>query len=199
MKVGEARATYGAQLKEYNKQKFKLAQQKKALEEKMNRTENGAVVYADEAAKLELMYSALDEKQEEYQKYMDQLMGQWEMEFDRVAMEQQKDSAKETGQDLGKILTVARRIMHGDIVPQSDEKKLMEYDGDLYQMAKNIGAMAKLKKKKKYDSLWEEKEKKEQEDPMKAADGQDAISDGPEIVDVGEVMAAATDTAEMQE
>lgn len=196
MKVGEARATYGAQLKEYNKQKFKLAQQKKALEEKMSRTENGAVVYADEAAKLELMYSALDEKQEEYQKYMDQLMGQWEMEFDRVAMEQQKDSAKETGQDLGKILTVARRIMHGDIVPQSDEKKLMEYDGDLYQMAKNIGAMAKLKKKKKYDSLWEEKEKKEQEDPMETADGQDAISGAPEVVDVGEVMDAATDTAE---
>lgn len=196
MKVGDARAAYGAQLKEYNKQKFKLAQQKKALEEKMNRTENGAVVYADEAAKLELMYSALDEKQEEYQKYMDQLMGQWEMEFDRVAMEQQKDSAKEAGEDLGKILTVARRIMHGDIVPQSDEKKLMEYDGDLYQMAKNIGAMAKLKKKKKYDSLWEEKEKKEQEDPMETADGQDAISGAPEVVDVGEVMAAATDTAE---
>ena len=86
--------------------------------------------------------------------------------------------------------------MHGDIVPQSDEKKLMEYDGDLYQMAKNIGAMAKLKKKKKYDSLWEEKEKKEQEDPMETADGQDAISGAPEVVDVGEVMAAATDTAE---
>ncbi len=67
-------------------------------------------------------------------------------------------------------MTVARRIMHGDQVPMQDEKKLMEYDKDLYIMAKNAGMMARLEKRKKYDSLWEDEEKKEHEDPMEAAD-----------------------------
>ena len=44
------------------------------------------------------------EKQEEYQKYMNQLMGQWEAEFNRVNAEQQKESAKEYGEEMGKIL-----------------------------------------------------------------------------------------------
>ena len=47
-------------------------------------------------------------------------------------------------------MTVARRLMHGDQVPMQDEKKLMEYDKDLYIMAKNAGMMARLEKRKKY-------------------------------------------------
>ena len=64
-------------------------------------------------------------------------------------------------------MTVARRLMHGDQVPMQDEKKLMEYDKDLYIMAKNAGMMARLEKRKKYDSLWEDEEKKEHEDRWK--------------------------------
>ena len=44
---------------------------------------------------------------------------------------------------------MARRIMHGDQVPAGDERKLMEFDSHLYQMAKNIGALAKSKERKK--------------------------------------------------
>ena len=80
--------------------------------------------------------------------------------------------AKDYGEEMGKIMTVARRIMHGDQVPMQDEKKLMEFDKDLYIMAKNAGMMAQLKERKKYDSLWEDEEKKEYEDPMEAAIGE---------------------------
>lgn len=190
MKVAEARSTYSAQLRSYNEQKFKLAKQRQELDEKIKTTENGSVIYANEAATLELVYNAVEEKQNEYQEYMDQLMGQWNAKFNEVASKQQADAAKEYGEEMGKLITVARRIMQGDIVPQSDEKKLMEFDRDLYQMAKNIGMLAKMKDKKEYDSLWDE-EKKEYEDPMEAANEEEAFASGPEIVSVEDTMAAA--------
>ena len=195
MKVAEARSTYSAQLRSYHEQKFKLAKQRQELDEKIKTTENGSVIYANEAATLELVYNAVEEKQNEYQEYMDQLMGQWTAKFNEVASKQQADAAKEYGEEMGKLITVARRIMHGDIVPQSDEKKLMEFDRDLYQMAKNIGALAKMKDKKEYDSLWDE-EKKEYEDPMEVANGEEAFTSGPEIVSVEDTMAAAAPVEE---
>ena len=190
MKVAEARSTYSAQLRSYHEQKFKLAKQRQELDDKIKTTENGSVIYANEAATLELVYNAVEEKQNEYQEYMDQLMGQWNAKFNEVASKQQADAAKEYGEEMGKLITVARRIMHGDIVPQSDEKKLMEFDRDLYQMAKNIGMLAKMKDKKEYDSLWDE-EKKEYEDPMEAANEEEAFASGPEIVSVEDTIAAA--------
>ena len=199
MKVGEARQTYSAQLKAYNEQKYKLSVQRKELKEKMENTENGAELYADEAATLELTYNAVSEKYDEYKDYMDQLMDQWEVKFNAVAADQQADAAKDYGQEMGKILQVARRIMHGDIVPMSDEKKLLDFDKDLYQMAKSIGAMAKLEKRKKYKSLWEDEEKKEYDDPAEVADDQDAFGSGPEVVSVEATMEAATADAGSQE
>lgn len=62
MKIGEARGIYSTQLKSYNEQKFLLAQQKQELEEKIKKTENGAEIFADEAATLELKYNAVSEK-----------------------------------------------------------------------------------------------------------------------------------------
>lgn len=118
-------------------------------------------------------------------------MEQWNSKFNSVVAKQQGEVAKDYGEEMGKIMTVARRIMHGDQVPMQDEKKLMEFDKDLYIMAKNAGMMAQLKERKKYDSLWEDEEKKEYEDPMEAADAEEAFADGPEVVSVESVMEAA--------
>ena len=85
-------------------------------------------------------------------------------------------------------MEVARRIMKGGIVPASDEKKLMEYSMELYQSAKSIGAMVRNKDKEEYDSLWKDEEEKSYEDPMEVADNTEAFSDGPEIVDVADIM-----------
>ena len=85
-----------------------------------------------------MQYNAVAEKQDEYQDYVDQLMEQWESKFNSVAAKQQDEAAKDYGEEMGKIMTVARRIMHGDIVPAQDEKKLMEFDKDLYMMAKQL-------------------------------------------------------------
>ena len=191
MKIEDARVRYNVQIKTYYSKQKELYAQKQKLEEKIKTTENGAEVYKDESAILELQYSAVDEKRQEYQDYMDKLMEQWRMISDKIASKQQSDAMADQAKEMNKIMLVARRIMHGDKVPAKDEKKLMEFDKDLYIMAKNAGMMAQLKERKKYDSLWEDEEKKEYEDPMEAADAEEAFADGPEVVSVESVMEAA--------
>lgn len=193
LNIGEARGRYGALLKSYNEEKFKLSQQRKQLDERINSTENGKELYGEEAATLELKYNAVKDKQDEYQKYMNDIMEQWQVQFDKVAAKQQARNAKEYGAELGKIMEVARRIIHGDTVPASDEKKLMEFDSDLYQMAKSAGEMAKRlnDKRKKYKSLWEDEEDKTYEDPMESADSKELDGCGPDVVSVQETMDAA--------
>ena len=41
---------------------------------------------------------------------------------------QQGEAMKDYYRDMAKVMEVARRLMKGDIVPSTDEKKLMEYN-----------------------------------------------------------------------
>ena len=74
MKIEDARVRYNVQIKTYYSKQKELYAQKQKLEEKIKTTENGAEVYKDESAILELQYNAVDEKRQEYQDYMDKLM-----------------------------------------------------------------------------------------------------------------------------
>lgn len=193
MKIAEARQLYSTQIKAYREQQIALNKQKKELEEKMNSEKDGNVVYANEAATLELTIKAVEEQKNEYQKYMDKLLQQWSVTANMESAKQQGEAMEEYVEDLAKIMEVARRIMKGGIVPPTDEQKLMEYSMELYQAAKNIGALAQKKEKEEYESLWEEEDDpKVQEDPMEAADNTEAFSSGPAIVEVEDTMAAAT-------
>ena len=185
MKIGEAKQTYGVQIKEYfNKQK-ELDTEKKALDRKIRTTENGTVVFQNEAAILELQYNAVSDKRQEYQDYMDKLSEQWANVANMVSSEPQGDAMADAAEELGKIMEVAKRIMHGDKVPATDEKKLMEYDWKLYSMAKNAAAMLEMQEKRKeHKSLWEDEEEKTYADPMEVADNTEAFADGPAVVDV---------------
>ncbi len=192
MKIEEARQVYSAQIKAYHEKQKELSKQKKELESKINTTPNGKTIYANEAATLELTMEAVEEKQTEYKEYMEKLMEQWSATTNMISTEQQNEAMKEHVADLAKVLEVARRLMKGAIVPAKDEKKLMEFSMEMYQAAKNIGAMAKKKEKEEYDSLWDDKEKNttEQEDPMEVANNAEAFAKGPEIVDVAETVAS---------
>lgn len=192
MKISEARRLYNAQIKDYREQQLVLSKQKKELEKKMNSEKDGKIIYANEAASLELTMKAVEEKKSEYQKYMDRLLQQWSAIAGMESSKQQGEAMEEYAIDMGKIMEVARRIMQGGVVPPTDEKKLMEYSMELYQAAKNIGAMMRQKEKEEYDSLWKEKEENTvQEDPMEIADNSEAFAQGPSIVDVADTMAAA--------
>ena len=197
MKISEARQLYSTQMKSYREQQVVLNKQKKELEEKMNSQKDGNIVYANEAATLELTIKAVEDKEDEYQKYMDKLMQQWSAVANMESAKQQGEAMEEYVEDLGKIMEVARRIMQGGIVPQTDEKKLMEYSMELYQAAKNIGAMIK-KEREEYDSLWEEEEEKSPaKDPSEVADNTEAFASGPAIVEVAETMESVSESIDI--
>ena len=187
MKISEARQRYNTQIKAYQEQKVVLSRQKLELEDKMNSVPDGKTIYANGAAILELTMKAVDEKQTEYKDYMNKLLEQWNATADMISAEQQGDAMEEYAQDLGKIIEVARRIMKGGVVPAKDEKKLMEYSMEMYQTAKNIGAMVKQREKEEYDSLWGDEGEKEYKDPIETADNTEAFAAGPEIVDVADL------------
>ena len=94
-------------------------------------------------------------------------------------------------EDLGKIMEVARRLMKGDIVPSTDEKKLIDYNDKLYQMAKNMGEMAKAEKRKKHKSLWEDEEEKQYDDPEEVANNKEAQGEAPQLVSASDIMSGA--------
>lgn len=194
MKIEEARQTYNVQLKTYYDKQRELHRQRQELDEKIKTTENGSIIYENEAARLELQYNAVSEKRQEYQDYMNKIMEQWGNTFDKLVADQQADAYADAAKDMQKIMLVARRIMHGDKVPAKDEKKLMEFDYKLYAMAKSAGAMAKLRDRKEHKSLWEDEEKKESLDAKEVADNTEVFADGPEVIDVAEVVDAAAST-----
>ena len=184
MKIAEARQRYSAQIKTYHEQQTVLSKKKQELEEKMNSVPNGKTIYANEAAILELTMAEVEEKKAECQEYMNRLQKQWAGIANMVSAEQQAEAMEEYVDDLGKIMEVARRFMKGGIVPATDEKKLMEYSMEMYQAAKNIGAMVKQREREKYDSLWEEEDKDGQTecvDPMETADNAEPFADGPKL------------------
>ncbi len=193
MKIVEARQIYSSQIRAYQEQKSALLKQKQDLEKKINTTPDGKSVYANEAAILELTMKAVDEKQTEYQKYMDKLSEQWMATANMVSAKQQGEAMEDYVVDMGKVMEVARRLMRGAIVPASDERKLMEYSMELYQAAKNMGAMVRQKKKEEYDSLWKDDDgPTEYEDPMEVADNAESFAAGPEVVDVADTVASVS-------
>ena len=194
MKIGEAQQLYREQVQAYRTQKSAMSKQLETLRTKMENSADGQAKYGEEAATLELTLKALDEKQKEYQDYLSQLTEQYCAYWNATVAEQQKDASAEYAADMGKILLVARRIMKGDIVPLSDEKKLMDFSMDMYQIAKNVGAMAQREKREKHKSLWEDEEKKEYDDPQEVAENAQVSGSGPEIVDVADTMASVAPT-----
>ena len=193
MKIAEARQLYSMQIKAYHEQHTALFKQKKELEEKMKNEENGSIIDANEAATLELSIKAVEEQKSQYQEYMDKLTQQWNAVANMEVAKQQGEAMEEYAVDLAKIMEVARRIMKGGIVPPTDEQKLMEYSMELYQAAKNIGALVK-KEKEEYESLWEDDEEKTvAEDPTEIADNAEAFDSGPTIVEVADTMASVSE------
>ena len=191
-KIGEAQSIYREQVQRYRKEKADVSKQLQNLRKRMEATPEGAERYGSEAATLELTLEALDEKQEEYQDYLDQLADQYCAYWNATVADQQADAAEEYAVDMAKIMEVAHRIMRGAIVPASDEKKLMEYSEEIYQTAKSVGAMVRRQKKEKYDSLWGDEEEKEYDDPREVAENAEA-ADGPEIVAAADVAASVAE------
>lgn len=199
MKIGEAQEIYREQLEAYRAQKSIVSKQLQELRSRMETSADSQEKYGAEAATLELTLNALDEKQKEYQDYLDELSEQYCAYWNAAVAEQQADAGKEYAAEMGKILEVARRIMRGAIVPAADEKKLMEFSEEMYQTAKSIGTMVQRQKREKYDSLWGDEEEKKYADPEEAAENAQVASEGPEIVDVAAAMASVAPESNLEQ
>lgn len=199
MKIGEAKPIYYANRKELVDQMRSLSKQKEEADKKYKLT--GESAFSEQAATLEISLDATKQAFEENQKVIDSLMEQWANISNMESSKQQGEAMKEIAADMGKIMTVFRRLAHGDTVPQTDEKKLMEYDDKMYQMAKNMQMLAQQmeKERKKHKSLWEDEEKEAPDDPMEIADNTEYAGELPdiEIPDVStDVDGAAVDMSE---
>lgn len=81
-----------------------------------------------------------------------------QMQAQMAAQKTQVAASEKSAKDLAKIMAVYRAMTNGDIVPASDEKKLMDYDSDLYQAAKLAQAIAQQQERKEHESQWDEEE-----------------------------------------
>ena len=181
MKIAEAQPIYYANRKKLVEQTRTLYAQKKDAEQKYRLT--GDTKFSEEAATLELSLQETNKAFEENQKVVDSLMEQWCAVSNMESAKQAGEAMEKSAADMGKVIMVFRRLANGDIVPQTDEKKLMEYDFKMYQVAKNMQMMAQQaeKERKKHKSLWEDEEETTPEDPTEIADNTEYSGTLPDI------------------
>ncbi|MCM1266555.1 MAG: hypothetical protein NC302_01510 [Bacteroidales bacterium] len=190
MKIGEAQKLYRQQLSLLRGQKSDFVKQQKENREKMETAqkkseEQGVIFELSEAylAREKELQEKIDELSgqiKDNEKTLDDLIEQEVGIFNSVVGEQQADAMREYGEEMAKCLEIARRISNGDRVPAQDEKKLMDFDMEIYQMAKEMAAMNMDKKHKEWDSLWGEEEEKEYEDPFEASQNAETNVEMPE-------------------
>jgi hypothetical protein len=200
MKIKEARQAYTAQLDVLRNRQRKLLKEKEKNDMHLKYSTqdaawnggSGVVIdlseeYRKRAQELQEKIDQVKEQIEEHVKLRDQVI---EMEVGIANAEvakQQGEAMQEYGEEVAKCLEIARRIANGDKVPASDEKKLMDFNMEVYMAAKNMAVMNADKKHKEYDSLWEEKEEKgESPDPMEIADDTEINVELPDIGVEGE-------------
>ncbi len=179
MKIGEAQKAYRQQLGLLRGQKRDYVNQQKENREKMEearkKSEAQGVTfelsdaYLQREKELQEKIDELSGQIKDNEKTLDDLIEQEVGIFNSMVAEQQGDAMKEYGEEMAKCLEIARRIGRGDRVPAQDEKKLMDFNMEIYQMAKEMAAMNMEGKHKEWDSLWGEEEEKEYEDPFEAS------------------------------
>lgn len=193
MKIGEAQKAYRQQLSLLRGQKSDFVKQQKENREKMEAAKKKS---EEQGVTFELSEAYL-EREKELQEKIDELSGQIKKDektlddlieqevgiFNSVASKQQADAMKEYGEEMAKCLEIARRISRGDRVPAQDEKKLMDFNMDIYKMAKEMAAMNMEGEHEEWDSLWGEEEEKEYDDPREVSENAETNVEMPESME----------------
>lgn len=175
--------------REENRKKMEEAQKKS---EELGVTFELSDAYLQREKELQEKIDELSGQIKNNEKTLDDLIEQEVGIFNSIAAEQQADAMKEYGEEMAKCLEIARRISRGDHVPAQDEKKLMDFNMEIYQVAKEMAAMNMDKKHEEWDSLWGDEEEKEYEDPFEASQNAETNVEMPE----GMEAAAAAETPE---
>jgi hypothetical protein len=167
--------------------------QKQQMENKTGVTLELSEEYQKKYQELQERINMLSDQIEQNQKGLDNIIEMETGVFNAEVSRQQGDAMQEAAEDMAKCLEIARRISRGDKVPASDEQKLMEFNMEIYQMAKSMATMNMNKKHKEWDSLWDDDEEdKENPDPQEVADNTEMRIDAP----VGDTAVAEETSAE---
>ena len=179
MKLGEALPQYQAYRNELQDRQNSIYAKYKEAREKSEHS--GSVEWSQKAAELKLSYDESKEHFEKYDGVLSRLKDQWVNAANAENNKALADPETGLGATIAKIMTTVARMCAGDKVPYTDEKKVMEYDNEMYARAKQAQmAMAAMKKKQKeYDSLWDEEGG--EYDPEGVADNTEAQGELPEI------------------
>ena len=195
MKIGEAQKAYREQLSLLRGQRSDYVKQREENRKKMeeaakNSASSGVTLelstqYLEREKELQEKIEELNKQIKTDEKGLDALIEQEVGIINSEVSKQQADAMQEYGKEMAKCLEIARRLSRGDKVPLQDEKKLMDFNMEIYQMAKNMAAINMDKEHKEWDSLWEEdEEKKEYADPMETAANAEAAVGAPGEVDI---------------
>lgn len=171
MKIKEARQAYTAQLEVLRNRQRKLLKAKEENDAQFKYSSrgeawnggSGVVIelseeYRRRAQELQEQIDKVKEQIEEHVKLRDQVIELEAGIANGEVAKQQGEAMQEYGEEVAKCLEIARRIANGDKVPSSDEKKLMDFNMEVYMAAKNMAVMNADKKHKEYESLWDEEE-----------------------------------------
>ena len=119
---------------------------------------------------------------------------------------QSSDAMKEANDKMSRAMMTASRIMHGRKVSPADEKELMEFNKDLYAMAKNAASLERYRHKhdKDDDKISEENQRARdreaepkdysvQEEPMPNMSAELTVDLGAEMPVAGEAEAVLSE------
>ncbi|MBQ1462433.1 MAG: hypothetical protein IIZ16_10475 [Selenomonas sp.] len=119
---------------------------------------------------------------------------------------QNSDAMKEANDKMSRAMMTASRIMHGRKVSPADEKELMEFNKDLYAMAKNAASLERYRHKhdKDDDKISEENQRARdreaepkdysvQEEPMPNMSAELTVDLGAEMPVAGEAEAVLSE------
>ena len=193
MKIGEAQKAYRDQLSLLRGQRSDYVKQQEENRKKMEAAEKNSASagvtlelstqYLEREKELQEKIEELSKQIKKDEKGLDALIEQEVGIINSEVSKQQADAWKKYAEDMAKCLEIARRLSRGDKVPLQDEKKLMDFDMEIYQMAKNMATLNMDKKHKEWDSLWaEDEEEKEYADPMETAANAEAAVGAPDGV-----------------
>lgn len=176
MKIIDAKKAYTTHLDSLRQQKNVLTQMLHDSEQSTGNASNlDRVELSRQLSEIEKEYTAV-------QKGLNHISETYSVIYQNAALRQQSEDAIEGAKELGKILTIYRRIASGAEVPPNDERKLMEYSHELYFSAK-AAAMLHQDEDKEYDSLWKDDERnsKKEKSPEEIADNTSIPVLSPEL------------------
>lgn len=177
MKIRDAKQAYSAQLSA-------LRDKKQTLSKLLKDQESGSLeASAFDRVELSRELSEVSAQYEATQGVMEGIIARESVIHNSEVAKQQSEAMAKEAEEISKMMEVFRRISSGAKVPPEDEKKLMEFNHELYMAAKASAMMAQ-QNDEEYDSLWEDEEddSSEVQDAHEIAENSEISVSAPEAV-----------------